>query len=68
MKDQINTFKAKHRNFKAFYLKLAALEIRTRIFLCIWIHDEGFGADEGDGELLAEGVVEDPGAEAWVVM
>ena len=41
-----------------FYLKLAAPEIGI---LFGGIHDEGFGADEGDGELLAEGVVEDPG-------
>ena len=48
-----------------FYLELAAPEIGI---LFGRIHDEGFGADEGDGELFAEGVVEDPGAEAWVVM
>ena len=43
------------------HLDLAAPELRL---LRGGVNDEGQWADERDGELLAEGVVVDPGAEA----
>ena len=48
------------------HLDLAAPELRL---LRGGVNDEGQWADERDGELLAEGVVVDPGAEAcWLII
>ena len=47
------------------HLNLAAPELRL---LRGGVNDEGQWADERDGELLAEGVVVDPGAEACVII